>query len=60
VLKEFLSFGAKCFPARATLLVLSNHGSGFWVPPEMLSGAARRRGRPARGLRQGFFRPTRE
>ncbi len=60
VLKDFLSFGAKRFPARATMLVLSNHGSGFWVPPEMLSGAARRRVRPARGRRQGFFQPTRE
>jgi hypothetical protein len=60
VLKDFLSFGAKSFPAQATMLVLSNHGSGFWVPPEMLSSAARRRGRPARGLRSGFFRPTRE
>lgn len=60
VLKDFLSFGAKRFPAQATMLVLSNHGSGFWVPPEMLSRVALRRGRPARGLRQGFFRPTRE
>ena len=60
VLKDFISFGARRYPARATMLVLSNHGSGFWVPPEMLSGGGRRPGRRARGLRHGFFQPTRE
>ena len=60
VLKDFILFGARRFPARIAMLVLSNHGSGFWVPPEMVSGAGRRPARPARGLRQGFFRPTRE
>ncbi len=60
VLKDFLTFGAKRFPARATMLVLSNHGSGFYVPQEMLSGRGRRRAQPAQRLRRGFFRPTRE
>jgi hypothetical protein len=60
VLNDFIAFGARRYPARATMLVLSNHGSGFWVPPEMLSGGGRRPGRRARGLRQGFFQPTRE
>ncbi len=60
VLKDFVSFGATRFPARAAMLLLSNHGSGFWVPPEMLSGKARRPGRRGRGLRHGFFQPTRE
>ncbi len=60
VLKDFLAFGAKRFPARATMLVLSNHGSGFYVPQEMLSGRGRRLARPAPRLRRGFFRPTRD
>jgi hypothetical protein len=60
VLKDFLAFGAKRFPARATLLVLSNHGSGFWVPPEMLPGRSRRRARTRWSVRQGLFRTTRE
>ncbi len=60
VLKDFVSFGAGRYPAKATMLLLSNHGSGFWVPPEMLSGEGRRRRRRGRGLRHGFFQPTRE
>ena len=60
VLKDFLAFGAKRFPARASMLVLSNHGSGFYVPPEMLSGRSRRRARSAQSPRRGFFQPTRE
>jgi hypothetical protein len=60
VVKDFLSFGAERFPAQATLLILSNHGSGFYVPPEMLSARAGRVALPARRLRRGFFRPTRE
>jgi hypothetical protein len=60
VLKDFISFGARRYPARATMLLLSNHGSGFWVPPEMLSGRGRQLGRRRRGLRHGFFQPTRE
>ncbi len=60
VLKDFVSFGARRFPARATMLVLSSHGSGFWIPPEMLPGAAARGGRLERIHRRGFFHPTRE
>jgi hypothetical protein len=61
VLKDFLAFGARQYPARATLLILSNHGSGFWVPPEMLSGRMRRRAvRAAHGRRRGLFSTTRE
>jgi Clostripain family len=60
VVQDFLTFGARRYPAQATMLILSNHGSGFYVPPEMLSTAARRVALPARQLRQGFFRPTRE
>ncbi|HXH07980.1 MAG TPA: clostripain-related cysteine peptidase [Vicinamibacterales bacterium] len=60
VLKDFISFGVRRYPARATMLLLSNHGSGFWVPPEMLSGEGRRPRRRGRGLRHGSFQPTRE
>jgi hypothetical protein len=60
VVQDFLSFGAERYPARATMLILSNHGSGFYVPPAMLSAGARSPALPARRLRQGFFRPTRE
>jgi len=35
VLEEFIRFGARRFPAQATVLVLLNHGSGLYVPPEM-------------------------
>lgn len=55
VLKDFIAFGAARYPAKATMLLLSNHGSGFWVPPEMQSGTAR-----MRRCRPGFFHPTRE
>jgi hypothetical protein len=49
VLESYIRFGAQRYPARATALVLLNHGSGFYVPPEMVSRdgrAARRRRRP--------------
>lgn len=59
VLDDFVAFGAKRYPARATMLLLSNHGSGFWVPPDMLSDKPRRLARAGRGLRHGFFHPTR-
>jgi Clostripain family len=58
LLEDFLSFGTRRFPARATMLVLSNHGSCFYIPPEMLSGRDRHR-RAARRQRRGFFRTTR-
>jgi hypothetical protein len=40
MLEDFPSFGTRRFPARASMLLLSNHGSGFYVPPEMLSAGA--------------------
>ncbi|MGH7275723.1 MAG: clostripain-related cysteine peptidase, partial [Candidatus Rokuibacteriota bacterium] len=56
-----LAFGARQYPARATMLILSNHGSGFYVPPEMLSGRSRRRAvRAVHGRRRGLFSTTRE
>ena len=64
VLESFIRFGALRYPARATALVLLNHGSGFYVPPEMQShtretheasaARARRRRRPP------VFHTTRE
>ena len=38
VLESFITFGAERYPARRTALILLNHGSGFYVPPEMQSG----------------------
>ena len=58
VLESYLRFGAQRYPAKRTALAIMNHGSGFYVPPEMLShrngiqssrqslGAPRRRRRP--------------
>ncbi|MFQ5830511.1 MAG: clostripain-related cysteine peptidase [Candidatus Methylomirabilia bacterium] len=65
VLEEFLGFGVKYLPAQAYALILWNHGSGFYVPPEMLSrdGAPSRRELWARAtprLRRSFFSTTRE
>src|SRR5262245_22710872 len=64
VLESFIRFGALRYPARATALMLLNHGSGFYVPPDMQSHArasheasgqqARRRRRPP------IFHTTRE
>ena len=50
VLESFIRFGTLRYPARATALVLLNHGSGFYVPPEMLSGQ-RREAAPDSGSR---------
>ena len=56
VLESFIRFGAQRYPARATALVLLNHGSGFYVPPEMQSRERRRRAttthRPPRARRR--------
>src|SRR2546430_7665178 len=41
VLEDFITFGAREFPARACALILVNHGSGLYVPPEMLSQTGR-------------------
>ena len=63
VLKDFIAFGVRRFPARATMLVLSNHGSGFYVPPEMVSrqsGRQRRFAHTARAVRRSLFHTTRE
>ncbi|MBI4635692.1 MAG: hypothetical protein HY727_05025, partial [Candidatus Rokubacteria bacterium] len=54
VLEDFIAFGARQFPARACAVILLNHGSGFYVPPEMLS---KTRLSPTR--RGGFFHTTR-
>src|SRR5262249_59888416 len=57
VLESYIRFGAQRYPARATALVLLNHGSGFYVPPEMQS----RHGRVARRRRRPpIFHTTRE
>jgi hypothetical protein len=63
VLQEFVTFGAQRYPADASMLVLLNHGSGFYVPQEMLSGktpSPRRAARASRGLQRSLFRTTRE
>ena len=57
VLESFIRFGALRYPARATALVLLNHGSGFYVPPEMRS---RERTPAARRRRPPVFHTTRE
>jgi hypothetical protein len=66
VLESFIRYGTLRYPARRTALVLLNHGSGFYVPSEMLSapqgqaaGASRS---PARGRRRRgpVFHTTRE
>jgi hypothetical protein len=57
VLESYIRFGAQRYPSRATALVLLNHGSGFYVPPEMQS----REGRAARRHhRSPIFHTTRE
>jgi hypothetical protein len=65
VLEEFLDFGISSFPAQACALVLWNHGSGFYVPPEMLAkpGAASRRELASRAtprLHRTLLHTTRE
>jgi hypothetical protein len=65
VLESYIRFGAQRYPAKATALVLMNHGSGFYVPPEMLSSVEK----PERGSaspaqrrrrRRPFFYTTQE
>jgi hypothetical protein len=65
VLEEFLDFGISSYPAQACALVLWNHGSGFYVPPEMLAkpGAPSRRELASRAtprLHRTLFHTTRE
>jgi hypothetical protein len=64
VLEDFIRFGARSFPAKACALILSNHGSGFYVPPAMLSRtcAPSRRELATRAmprLRRSLFHSTR-
>jgi len=56
VLESYIRFGAQRYPAKATALVLMNHGSGFYVPPEMLSHGGEK---PAGGERSPTPRPRR-
>ncbi len=66
VLESFIRFGAQRYPARATALVLLNHGSGFYVPPEMLSREGKASGHDndspsaPRRRRRPVFHTTRE
>src|SRR5215467_1007312 len=56
VLESFIRFGSLRYPARWTMLVLLNHGSGFYVPPGMRA----RRGIRPRRRRPPVFHTTRE
>ena len=56
VLESYIRFGALRYPARQTALVISNHGSGFYVPPDMQSRQAPR----PRRRRPPVFHTTRE
>ncbi|MBI2525267.1 MAG: hypothetical protein HYY95_07040 [Candidatus Rokubacteria bacterium] len=69
VLEGFIGFGVERYPAERTALILMNHGSGFYVPPEMLSRGTDRRERggpsPAteprrRRRKRPLFHTTRE
>jgi hypothetical protein len=56
VLESFIRFGSLRYPAHRTMLVLLNHGSGFYVPPDMRS----RHGIRPRRRRPPVFHTTRE
>ncbi len=64
VLESYLRFGAQRYPAKRTALVIMNHGSGFYVPPEMLSHRNGRRAGSAparpRRRRRPLFHTTHE
>lgn len=64
VLEEFVDFAASSFPSEATALIIWNHGSGVFVPVEMLAhnGALSRRevNRASPRLRRTVFHTTRE
>jgi hypothetical protein len=57
VLESFIRFGAQRYPARSTALVLLNHGSGYYVPPEMQRAASEPM---AQRRRPPIFHTTRE
>jgi hypothetical protein len=59
-LERFVALGARRFPARASMLVLSNHGSGVYVPSSMQSDerpapVRRWRTRGQRSVRRTLF-----
>lgn len=64
VLESFIRFGTLRYPARKTALVLLNHGSGFYVPPEMQSrhrASSEGAGASAASRRHGpIFQTTRD
>ncbi|MEK8035965.1 MAG: clostripain-related cysteine peptidase, partial [candidate division NC10 bacterium] len=67
VLESFIRFGVERYPAERTALILMNHGSGFYVPPEMLSGGTEKRegrgvvpAQPRRRRRGPLFHSTAE
>lgn len=60
VLESYIRFGAQRYPARATALVLLNHGSGFYVPPEMQSHREAAPASRPRRRRRPIFHTTRE
>jgi len=65
VLMDFIRWGFNEYPAKHYMLVLWNHGSGFYVPPEMLLGenAPSSREITTRALpklRRSMFRTARE
>ena len=65
LLKDFIRWGVQEYPAEHYMLVLWNHGSGFYVPPEMLvgEGAPSAREITTRAfpkLRRTMFRTARE
>lgn len=64
ILNDFIRYGVEHYPANRYLLILWNHGSGFYVPPEMLvgKGAPSRREitlRAAAKLRRSLFHSAR-
>lgn len=64
-LQDFMRFGVQDYPAERYLLVLWNHGSGFYVPPEMMTGegapSPREMTTRARAkMRRSFFHATRQ
>ena len=65
MLETFIRFGSQRYPACATALVLLNHGSGFYVPLEMLSREGEKSGHDGSShsiprRRRRIFHATRE